>query len=249
MNLPFHKLLTAMKSLGDTESWNLVKEIVLNEKNSTKIRRKALQVIATGWQQEVRVMEMLKKGEIPKELENTAAAILINANRSEIRKKAATYLKVSKGTALPPIDELVATNGDATNGKGIFENYCTSCHQVNGKGIDFGPNLSEIGSKLSKDGLYASIMFPNEGIGFGYEGFVIEIKDGSKLVGYINSNTEDDIELRQMGGITSSISKSDVVSIEELENSLMTSGLDQAMGKNNLIDLVEYLTLLKKENH
>lgn len=245
--LTVSQTLTAMRSLGDIESWNVVKEIVLNENNSTKIRRKALQVLGTGWQQETRVMEMLKKGEIPKELENTAATILINANRGEIRKEAATYLKVPEGVALPPMSELVAANGDAIKGKVIFENYCTSCHQVNGKGIDFGPNLSEIGSKLSKDGLYASIMFPNEGIGFGYEGFVIETKDGSKLVGYINSKTEDDIELRQMGGITSTISKSDVVSIVELENSLMISGLDQAMGKNDLIDLVEYLTLLKKQ--
>jgi putative heme-binding domain-containing protein len=238
--------LTAMKSLGDIESWNLIKEIVLNENNSISIRRKGLQVLGTGWEQEVRLMEMLKQGDIPKKLKNTAATILINANRGEIRKEAATYLKLPEGAILPPINQLVAANGDAIKGKEIFENYCTSCHRVNGKGIDFGPNLSEIGSKLSKDGLYASIMLPNDGIGFGYEGFVIETKDGSKLVGYINSNTEDDIELRQMGGITTSISKSDVVFIEELENSLMTSGLDQAMGKNNLIDLIEYLTLLKK---
>jgi putative membrane-bound dehydrogenase-like protein len=246
--LTVSKTLTAMKSLGDIESWTVIKEIVLNENNSNKIKRKALQVLGTGWQQEVRVMEMLKNGEIPKELENIAANILINANRSEIRKEAATYLKVKEGADLPPVSELVAAKGNEINGKVVFENYCISCHQVNGKGIDFGPNLSEIGNKLSKDGLYASVMYPNAGIGFGYEGFVIETKDGSKLVGYINSKTEDNIELRQIGGITSNISISDVVSIEELENSLMISGLDRAMGKNDLIDLIEYLTLLKKSD-
>ena len=238
--------LTAMKNLGDIESWNLIKEIVLNENNSISIRRKGLQVLGTGWEQEVRLMEMLKQGDIPKKLENTAATILISANRGKIRKEAATYLKLPEGAILPSINQLVAANGDAIKGKAIFENYCTSCHQVNGKGIDFGPNLSEIGNKLSKDGLYASVMLPNDGIGFGYEGFVIETSDGSKLVGYINSNTEENIELRQMGGITTSMSKSNIVSIEKLENSLMTSGLGQAMGENDLIDLIEYLTLLKK---
>ncbi|PHQ59306.1 MAG: dehydrogenase, partial [Maribacter sp.] len=167
--------------------------------------------------------------------------------RSTIREGAAEYLEMPEGAdKLPTLEELVASDGNIENGKAVFTRYCASCHQVNGAGIDFGPKLSEIGSKLSKDGMYASIIYPNEGIGFGYEGFVIETKDGSTLVGYIVSKTEDEIELKQMGGLQTTLRTSEITSIEELENSLMTTGLHLVMGTDELIDLVEYLSSLKK---
>ncbi len=245
-DLVVSQTLTAMKNLGDNDSWNTLKTVVFDESRDNNIRRKALQILGTGWQQESRLIEMLKKGEIPKELEKTAVSVLINANRGSIREEASKYLKMPEGNdKLPPVKELMAIKGDGIKGETVFKTYCASCHQINGEGINFGPKLSEIGSKLSKDALYASIIYPNDGIGFGYEGFVIETKDGSKSVGYISSKTEEEITIKQMGGLETTIKRSEVVAIEELENSLMTSGLHLAMKKSELVDLVAYLTSLK----
>ena len=41
---------------------------------------------------------------------------------------------------------------------------CSKCHQINGTGTDFGPNLSEIGAKLAKKALYETILDPSAGI-------------------------------------------------------------------------------------
>ncbi|WP_245576573.1 PVC-type heme-binding CxxCH protein [Flexithrix dorotheae] len=239
--------LTAMKHLGDMESWNLVKSYAFDENKELAVRKKAMQTLGTGWVQESRVLDMLVDNEIPEELKTTAVTVLMSAIKGSIREQASKYMKMPEGAdKLPPLKELVATVGNIENGKASFDKFCAACHQVNGEGIDFGPKLSEIGSKLSKDGLYAAIIYPNEGISFGYEGFVIETKDGSKSVGYIASKTEDEIGLKQMGGMLKTFKTSEVVSIEELENSLMTSGLHLAMSKDELVDLVEYLSSLKK---
>ncbi|MFK5972126.1 MAG: PQQ-dependent sugar dehydrogenase [Flavobacteriaceae bacterium] len=241
------RTLTAMKYLGDLDVWYYVKAMVLDESRDLQQRKRALEALATGWTQEYRVFEMLGKGEIPSKLENTAVLVLMGALRGSIREGAATYLKMPEGSdKLPDLNELVASTGNIANGKTVFNTYCASCHQGGDMGIDFGPNLSEIGSKLSKEGMYASIIYPDEGIGFGYEGFLIETKDGSKQVGYIVSKTENEITLKQMGGVRNTIKTSEIVAIEELKNSLMPSGLHLVMGSEELIDLVAYLSSLKK---
>ena len=49
----------------------------------------------------------------------------------------------------------------------------------------------------------STIVHPSEGIGFGYEGWEIKMKDGSVLTGIIASKTETDIDLKFPGGATS----------------------------------------------
>jgi putative membrane-bound dehydrogenase-like protein len=246
-DLMVSQTLTAMRNLSDHDSWNAIKNVVFDDARPNHIRRTAVQVLGSGWQQETKLMDLLKAGEIPASLESAAVNVLINANRESIREEASIYLKMPEGdNQMPSVKELIAIEGDRLKGLTTFKAYCASCHQVNGEGIDFGPKLSEIGSKLSKDALYASIISPNDGIGFGYEGFVIKTKDGAKSVGYISSKTEDEISIKQMGGMESTIKRSEVVAITALDNSLMTSGLHLAMKKTELVDLVAYLASLKR---
>src|SRR5690606_41512261 len=67
-----------------------------------------------------------------------------------------------------------------------------SCHLAAGTGIEFGPELSDIGNKLSKQFLYSNIIYPSAGINFGYEGYSFKMKDGKTYTGYILSRTEDE---------------------------------------------------------
>ena len=121
------------------------------------------------------------------------------------------------------------------------------CHQVGNEGFGFGPALTEIGSKLPKEGQLEALLHPSAGIGFGYEGWDLTMKDGSKLSGIIASKTETDIDLRLPGGNKQSIKTADVKSMSKLQESMMPDGLDQAMSAQELADLLEYLDRLKKK--
>jgi len=240
----------ALGRVNSEESRNILKPMVADASGSMEVRKAAVNAIGDGgWGGENRLLDMVKNGEIPAELKEAVAQRLSQARRESIRKEAALYLDIPEeaaNKALPPVSELVAKTGDATNGEKMFMTKgCNACHQINGKGIDFGPNLSEIGNKLSKGALFVSIMYPNEGINFGYEGFVIKLKNGQEEVGYIASETEDEIQLKKMGGSTTTIAKSDIQSREELETSLMTN-LSGTMSEQELVDLVAYLSSLKK---
>ena len=64
-------------------------------------------------------------------------------------------------TELPQMTELLVYVGNHERGGRSSNKPLRECHQVNGKGINFGPDLSEIGGKLSKQGLYESILDPS----------------------------------------------------------------------------------------
>ena len=143
--------------------------------------------------------------------------------------------------------ELVKMTGDAVKGKVVFTNSCAMCHVVNNEGVELGPKLDEIGSKLSKEGLYMSILHPNAGIGFGYETFEIKTKSGDTYQGIILSKNETDIMLRIPGGMVKSFKTSALKSYKQVPESLMPEGLADGMSTTELVNLIEYLSTLKKK--
>jgi putative heme-binding domain-containing protein len=105
--------------------------------------------------------------------------------------------------------------------------------------------LSEIGAKLSKEGLYNAIIYPDQGISFGFEAWRIKLNDGSTAFGRIMSETEDKIDIQYFAN-KQTVLKQNVSSRTKLENSLMPSNLTSNITEEELTDLVEYLSTLQK---
>ena len=77
--------------------------------------------------------------------------------------------------------DLLVFKGDPENGKKVFSNStCSQCHVVNSEGVNYGPNLSKIGDKLSKRGLYLAILDPSAGISPTYVQNYFELEDGAR---------------------------------------------------------------------
>ncbi len=127
----------------------------------------------------------------------------------------------------------------------VFNTLCSNCHVINGEGVNFGPDLSEIGGKLSKEAMYTSILYPDQGISFGFEGFQLQLTDGATAVGKITSETADQVELQYMNN-RQTVMKATITSRTRLESSMMPSNLQSSMTERELIDLVTYLGTLKK---
>ncbi|MEO7318933.1 MAG: PVC-type heme-binding CxxCH protein, partial [Chthoniobacteraceae bacterium] len=152
------------------------------------------------------------------------------------------------GKPLPPIAELVKMKGDIEKGRAIFEraeSACVMCHRVGGKGVDFGPALSEIGSKLPKEQIFDNILNPNNGLSMGFETTQLALKDGGVGLGIVRSETAEELVLVLPGGASSKFDKKQIAKREKLTTSLMPSGLNQALSQDDLVNLVEYLFSLK----
>jgi putative membrane-bound dehydrogenase-like protein len=243
-----------IKTLGDIEdkkTKTILQNMMLDKQYSIEWRRDALQALGNDWTGEDMLLALQKNKKLPSDLQDSASAILMNSNRVTMRQSAAPYFKSLapvKVNTIEPIEDLVKLKGDAVSGKTVFASYCTSCHQVNNAGVNFGPNLSEIGSKLSKEALYAAILKPSEGISFGFDGFIFKLKSGVQLLGYVASETSDEVSIKMIGGITEKHKKTEITEKKPYGRSLMTEGLPEAMGQEKFVDLVEYLGTLKKKN-
>ena len=100
---------------------------------------------------------LVEQGKLPADLKFAAANVLLSSADEAIRTAAGKHLSLpatAGGEPLPPIAELVKRSGDAARGKELFATTgtCAKCHKVNGEGKEVGPDLSEIGSKLSQGG-------------------------------------------------------------------------------------------------
>lgn len=236
--------LKTLSKAGTKESMDMMQAIILDKKIKIETRRQAVSLLGTGWNESEYLLNLVKAGKVTKELEPTAAVALAGTYRKDIRQKALTYLgtaTVGGGKALPPIATLAKQSGDATAGAKIFSTVCTTCHQVSNEGARFGPALSAIGSKLTKEALYVAILHPDAGISFGYEGVVLTLKDGSKQAGIIASETAAVVEMNEPGGIRKSFNKADINSRKVMENSMMPANLQLAMSQQDLLNLVEFL--------
>lgn len=240
-------MLTAIGNYENKQVKELLQQLMLDSSRPLHVRQLALQKLGSGYSGENMLAALVKDNKVPAELEETAANVLLRAWRPEIKEVAAKYVKkpAKEGKPLRPVNQLVALKGDAVNGKAVFTQSCSACHKANEIGAPFGPELSQIGSKLPKVALYNAILHPDAGISFGYEGYVVRLKDGSQMTGIISSQTEDKLDLRLPGGTIISYPLKEVVSKKQMENSLMPANLQQAMSEKELVNLVEYLASLK----
>lgn len=236
--------------LGKVDSWGAVgilNDILLQKESNRTMQEKVMLALGNSRRGQRHIISVIEKGELPSGLDSVAVDVFMASGHTDLREKAGALLQsqeISEGKSFPPIMQLVKMEGDAVNGKNVFNRTCIACHQVGGQGVDFGPKLTQIGSKLAKSALFKAILDPAEAISFGYEGYDIKLKDGTEARGYISSNTENYIELTTMGGIADRYMKKDIESMQEIEGSLMTS-MAMTMNEQELVDLVAYLGQLK----
>jgi putative membrane-bound dehydrogenase-like protein len=245
-----NNMLASLSEVGSKTSVDILQTTALSDKYNMHLRKEAAGMIGKSWAGENRVLEILKAKKVPAELIPAVVASVSGAWRRSVRSEAASYLPNNEKATTKrkfTMQELSSLTGNAEEGKKIFTTTCTTCHQVNNVGYAFGPALSEIGTKLPKESLLESIVNPSAGIGFGYEGWELYMKDGSTLSGIIASKTETDIDLKLPGGAKKAIKTAEVNRLVQMKESMMTEGLYENLSAQDMANLLEYLTGLKKK--
>ena len=226
---------------------SMMEKFALDSTRDMELRKLAIKTFGGPRQSEDRLLELAKEKKIPSDLHIAAAGVFQSSWRASLREEAAKYVTLpptKEGNPLPAISVMASKEGNVGQGATLFNVLCSNCHQVNKQGVNFGPDLSEIGTKLSKEAMYKSILFPDQGISFGFEGWRLKLKDGSEAFGRIVSETADKVDVLYIGN-TQSVNTSDIVSRIKVESSLMPSNLQSSMSEVDLVNLVEYLMSLK----
>lgn len=142
--------------------------------------------------------------------------------------------------------ELTTRNGNADRGAAMFEKAaCNICHKVNGKGGIVGPELTNIGGIRTQRDLLEAIAFPNASFAREYEPYQINLLNGEQLNGRILEEGADEVRFIDATNTPKNLSRSQIAEIKPSSISLMPAGLDQALSRTELADLIAYLRSLK----
>jgi putative heme-binding domain-containing protein len=246
-------ITTALGSIADGSATNMLESLALDQKQPLPVRQSAVKAMSRTRKGATALINLAKKNKLPNDLTFVAGNELRAVSNKTIRDQATELFPPPAGKdakPLPPMAQLLKMPGDSAKGHEVFAATCIRCHQVNGQGVDFGPNLSEVGTKLGKDALITKILQPSSSLAFGYEGKTIKLKNGEQADGLISSQTDDEVTLKTSNGnaaITTKYKRSDIADIKTMKVTMMPDGLQTAMTTQEFVDLVEYLSSLKKK--
>jgi putative membrane-bound dehydrogenase-like protein len=244
------KLARALGSAPDRAVSEMLAGLVRDDGRTLAARKAAVRAMAKSTSGANALLGMIRNGALGADLKSVAASELHVSTDAKVRSDAAELMPLpptKDGQALPPIAKLMQMKGDASRGREVYKSVCLQCHQIGNEGTNFGPPLTEIGDKLSRNPMYTAILYPSAGIEHNYEGQIVKIKGGDELVGIIQSETADELQLRIAGGIVTPLKKSDIVSRRVQKESIMPEDMQKGMTVQELVDLVDYLMTLKKK--
>lgn len=230
---------------------DILKPLVPDVKLSRQVRSAAISGVGKNLVGQKHLLELLKKELIPKELLFTTGTALFASPDKSIREAATQYImppEAAGKTPLAPVSVLVAKAGDQKLGKTLFDNKatCAKCHKVKGEGKEVGPDLSEVGSKLSKAAMYVAILDPSAGISHNYETYSVVTVNGNILTGVLVSQSDDAVVIKSAEAVTTTVSSEDIDELINTGVSLMPADLQKVLSEDDLVNLVEYLTTLVK---
>lgn len=155
--------------------------------------------------------------------------------------------KLSASMALEPdekpftLDQLTSMSGNASEGEAVFAKTCIKCHVVDGKGTDFGPDLSDIGTRSKKLDIVQSILRPDAVVDPKHRGELILTTEGQVISGFVTEQREGSVTVRTANNVIHEIETDDIDDRRQLTTSFMPSGLERTMTNQELLHLIEYL--------
>jgi len=140
----------------------------------------------------------------------------------------------------------VAESGDAARGEALYRQeklQCVKCHRIRREGGRVGPDLTAIGASSPLDYVIDSVVHPAKNVKEGYNTLVVLTADGRVISGIPVSETDAELTLRTAEDKVVSIRTAD---IDEANPgaTLMPQGLVDGLSRQDLADLVRYLSQL-----
>lgn len=230
----------------------LLLPLVEDATKDAELRRQATRGLARTKEGAAILIKLTKAGKLDDSLKSSAAFGLQSAHWDDLRDEITKLFPAppAKGEPMPSIRELVNRRGDSNRGREVFQKSgeCAKCHIVNKEGKEVGPNLSEIGGKLSKQALFESILYPSAGISHSYETYTLELASGQVISGLLVSKTDEAVTIKNQEAIVQTFKLADIESMKRQPISLMPADLQKNLSVRDIVDVVEYLQTLKASN-
>lgn len=140
------------------------------------------------------------------------------------------------------------SKGDAQRGRALFfgnKALCANCHAIGTNGGRIGPNLAGVGAIRAPIDLLEAIVFPSASFARGYEPHTLVLADGRVMNGIIARETADSLYVYDTQRLETRLPRSMVEEIRPAGISIMPSGLDSQLSREELADIITFLLAQK----
>ncbi|MEE2736622.1 MAG: PVC-type heme-binding CxxCH protein [Planctomycetota bacterium] len=247
--------LRSIGLFGTQSAQDTLERLLSSEEYPASIRNEATRLLGRTPSGVVTLLDLADARALPATVKGTATEMAHRVKDQQILSRAQTLLPKptsQSGQALPDIDELAKRSGNSDSGRNVFERnekestLCARCHRVAGFGQWIGPDLSEIGNKLSAEAILDAILNPSAGISHAYRSFQITTKQGLSYIGLVVEETPSQLILKTSEGQRVTLPVEEIDERISQPVSLMPENLAATLSEQNLVDLVVYLQSLTK---
>ena len=145
------------------------------------------------------------------------------------------------------LEDLLAAldEGDIRQGQAVFNSTgaaCSSCHAIGYQGGRSGPDLTRIGDVRSRRDLLESILFPSASFVRGYEPVVVETESGEIHQGVVIQDGQEEVQLVTGPDTEVRVARSEIREIRPGNVSVMPSGLEEQVSREELASLLAFLS-------
>lgn len=212
-------------------------------------REAAFDLLMSRRQLTAELLAALEEGKVrPGDLSIGQKQLLTAYPDESLKKRAQSLLEKSEGVVSPDRKEILAqfadlatSKGDATRGKQTFTKTCMVCHRYQGEGASVGPDLTGMGVH-GKQQLLVHILDPNRDVEGNYQAYIVVLNDGRVLNGLLAGESSTSVDLLDNEGKRQALLREDIDELTRTGKSLMPEGFEKQLTKEQLSDVLEFLT-------
>ena len=142
-----------------------------------------------------------------------------------------------------------STKGVAAHGEAIFTKAaCNSCHTVSEDEPQKGPYLGNIAAIYPRNELAEAILNPGKSIAQGFATYLVILNDGQAVMGFVTSETTDQLIMRDMASQEHQIAKAEIKERTKMTNSMMPAGLMHNFSIKEFASLLDYVVGLSRKD-
>ncbi len=137
--------------------------------------------------------------------------------------------------------EVARLPGNPDRGRQVFEKHCAKCHMFRGRGASVGPDLTGM-AVHPKEELLVHILDPSRSVEGNFRLYTVLLADGRVLQGMLRGETRTALQLVDQQGKQHDLAREDIEQLAASDKSLMPEGFEKQLTRQQMADLLAYLT-------
>ena len=207
------------------------------------VRREFVAQLAASAKSALDLFQRMERGELSPALVDIETRWRWQRGKGELRDLAVKLFgqpSEDRAGVIASYMDCITLPGDAKRGQAVFSTICITCHKHGALGVEVGPPLSDVRAK-PPEALLSDILDPNRMFEARWSAYQIDAKDGRTFVGLVTAENAESVTITMMGGVKENVTRSAIKEMKSLDRSLMPPGLEGAITKEQMADLLAFL--------